>query len=59
MSYIDQGTEGVIVTFEETLPNKVVLVDVGVLIPNTVLIRNGVAAFSLYISFKPRFRRKS
>ena len=44
-----------IVKVEGTLPDKVVLVNFGALIPNMVVIPRGVAAFSLYFSFKPRF----
>ena len=54
-SSIDQATEGGIVKVGGTLPDKVVLVNFGALIPNIVVIPKGVAAFSLYFSFKPRF----
>ena len=59
ISYLDQATEGGIVKVRGTLPDKVVLVNFGALIPNMVVIPKGVATFSLYFSFKPRFRRKS
>ena len=58
-SIVDQATEGGIVKVGGTLPHKVVLVNFGALIPNVVVIPKGVAALSLYFSFKPRFRRKS
>ena len=59
IALLDQATEGGIVKVRGTLPDKVVLVNFGALIPNMVVIPKGVAAFSLYFSFKPRFRRKS
>ena len=49
---------GGIVKVGGTLPDKVVLVNFGALIPNMVVITKGVAAFSLYFNFNPRFRRK-
>ena len=52
---VDQATEGGIVKVGGTLPDKVVLVNFGALIPNMVVIPKGVAAFSFYFSFKPRF----
>lgn len=35
------------------------LVNLGALIPNMVVIPKGVAAFSLYFNFKPRFQQES
>ena len=52
---VDQATEGGIVKVRGTLPDKVILVNFGALIPNVVVIPRGVAVFSLYFSFKPRF----
>ena len=49
------GDRGGIVKVGGTLPDKVVLVNFGALIPNIVVIPKGVAVFSLYFSFKPRF----
>ena len=53
---VDQATDGGIVKVGGTLSVKVVLVNFGALIPNMVVIPKGVAAFSLYFSFKPCFR---
>ena len=52
---VDQATEGGIVKVGGTLPDKMFVVNFGALIPNMVVIPKGVAAFSLYFSFKPRF----
>ena len=54
ITLIDQATEGGFVKVGGTLPNNVfVFGQFGALIPNMVV--NGVAAFSLYFTFKPRF----
>ena len=55
---LDQATEGGIVKVGGTLPDKVVLVKFGALIPNIVVIPTGLAAFSLHFSFKTSLSTK-